>query len=91
VSTSTSQPDTANTTHQGGRETGPDQSTWLATLEAAGQLRRLREAFKKSIPPRIVETGPVKENILEGDDIDLSQFPVPKWQGADGGRYNDTK
>ena len=42
-------------------------------------VRHLRDAFKKPIPPRVVETGPVKENIVEGDDIDLFEFPAPKW------------
>jgi UbiD family decarboxylase len=53
-------------------------------------VRHLREVFKKPIPPRVVETGPVKENIVEGDDIDLWQFPAPKWHATDGGRYIDT-
>jgi 4-hydroxy-3-polyprenylbenzoate decarboxylase len=56
----------------------------------AAIVRHLREAFKKPIPPRVVETGPVKENIIEGDEIDLFQFPAPKWHGSDGGRYIDT-
>jgi UbiD family decarboxylase len=161
VSTSTSQSETTNTTQPGGQDTGPDQRSWLATLEAADQLRRvtvsvdwneeigaitranlslggpallfenivghentrctkfltsaignrrqiqlmlglpegtrdaaivrhLRNSFRKPIPPRVVDTGPVKENIVEGDDIDLFQFPAPKWHGADGGRYIDT-
>jgi UbiD family decarboxylase len=53
-------------------------------------VRHLREAFANPIPPRLVDTGPVKENVVEGDDIDLFQFPVPKWHGDDGGRYIDT-
>ena len=32
-----------------------------------------------SIAPKIVKTGPVKENIVKGDDIDLYEFPVPQW------------
>src|SRR3546814_16383947 len=27
---------------------------------------------------------------LKGDDIDLFQFPVPKWHREDGGRYINT-
>jgi 3-polyprenyl-4-hydroxybenzoate decarboxylase len=38
----------------------------------------------------VVESGPVKDNIVEGDDIDLWQFPAPKWHATDGGRYIDT-
>ena len=160
MSTETSLPD-FHATALNGQESGPDQRSWLATLEAADQLRRitapvdwnaelgaitranlalggpallfenivghektrctklltsaignrrqiqlmlglpehtsdsavvrhLREAFKKPISPRVVDTGPVKENIVEGDDIDLYQFPAPKWHADDGGRYIDT-
>ena len=39
------------------------------------------------MPPKIVKTGPVKENILKGDDIDLYEFPTPHWNRLDGGRY----
>lgn len=142
-------------------DTGPDLRSWLATLQAAGQLRRvaaavdwneeigaitrvnlsldgpallfenildhqstrctkfltsaignrrqiqlmlglpegtgdseivrhLKRTFRNPVAPRVVETGPVKENVVEGDDIDLFQFPVPKWHAEDGGRYIDT-
>jgi 4-hydroxy-3-polyprenylbenzoate decarboxylase len=37
------------------------------------------KAQQNPIPPRIVENGPVKENILLGDDIDIFKFPVPTW------------
>ncbi len=50
---------------------------------------RLREEVKL-IPPVQVETGPVKENMLTGDEIDLFKFPVPKWHELDGGRYIGT-
>jgi UbiD family decarboxylase len=40
-----------------------------------------------AIPPKIVKTGPVKENIITGEDIDLYQFPAPYWNRLDGGRY----
>ncbi|MCV6973387.1 UbiD family decarboxylase [Mycobacterium bourgelatii] len=53
-------------------------------------VRHLKDAFLKPIPPRIVQTGPVKENSIAGDQIDLWQFPAPKWHAADGGRYIDT-
>ncbi len=53
-------------------------------------VRHLKKTFRNPVPPRIVETGPVKENIVQGDEVDLFQFPVPKWHAADGGRYIDT-
>ena len=46
-----------------------------------------RTIFTERVPPVIVDTGPVKQNILTGDDIDLLKFPVPKWNRRDGGRY----
>jgi len=42
------------------------------------------------LPPKIVSTGPVKENIMMGDDVDLTMFPVPFWHERDGGRYIGT-
>lgn len=49
-----------------------------------------RERSKKLIKPKIVKTGPVKENIITGKDVDLSQFPAPKWHERDGHRYIGT-
>ena len=42
------------------------------------------------IPPVEVETGPIMENVLEGDAIDLEKFPVPIWHPLDGGRFIGT-
>jgi 4-hydroxy-3-polyprenylbenzoate decarboxylase len=52
------------------------------------ELVRLgRTLLTDAIAPKIVTTGPVKENVIKGDDIDLYEFPVPQWNRADGGRY----
>ena len=56
-------------------------------------VRALKEKIKtgiKLIPPVEVETGPVKENVLLGEDVDLYKFPAPKWHEHDGGRYIGT-
>ena len=42
------------------------------------------------IPHAIVDNGPVFENIMEGDDIDVEKFPTPMWHDKDGGRYIGT-
>ncbi len=42
------------------------------------------------IPPVEVTDGPVLENVLEGPEVDLLRFPVPKWHEHDGGRYIGT-
>jgi UbiD family decarboxylase len=44
----------------------------------------------KLIPPTEVANGPVMENIQEGDAVDLTSFPAPKWHEHDGGRYMGT-
>ncbi|HXG49787.1 MAG TPA: UbiD family decarboxylase, partial [candidate division Zixibacteria bacterium] len=46
-----------------------------------------KERFSRPVEPRRVPGGPVKENIVRGDAVDLFQFPVPKWNPHDGGRY----
>ncbi|MBI2958978.1 MAG: UbiD family decarboxylase [Betaproteobacteria bacterium] len=42
------------------------------------------------IPPQFVKAGPVKENILLGDEVDVLKFPIPKWHEQDGGRFIGT-
>jgi UbiD family decarboxylase len=42
------------------------------------------------IPPRVVATGPCKENVRLGDKADLMQFPTPFLHEGDGGRYFGT-
>lgn len=42
------------------------------------------------VEPVIVENGPVFENVLEGDDVNLEGFPVPTWHPLDGGRFIGT-
>jgi 4-hydroxy-3-polyprenylbenzoate decarboxylase/2,5-furandicarboxylate decarboxylase 1 len=39
------------------------------------------------IPPKYVDDGPVHENVILGDDIDLSILPVPRYSPDDGGPY----
>lgn len=51
-----------------------------AEWEAAAAAHRMRT----------VATGPILENVLQGDDIDLLAFPVPRWHEEDGGRYIGT-
>ncbi len=42
------------------------------------------------LPPREVASGPICENILEGDAVDLWKFPTPLWHPKDGGRFIGT-
>ncbi len=41
----------------------------------------------RPIPPTVVKTGPCKENILLGDEVDLFKLPIPIWNALDGGAY----
>lgn len=42
------------------------------------------------IPPVFVDDGPIFENVIEGDSVDLNIFPTPVWHEGDGGRYIGT-
>ncbi len=55
-----------------------------------GLAESLKERLAQLIPPVIVASGPVKQNIVKGDAVDLYQFPVPKYNYRDGGRYINT-
>src|SRR5207253_9961261 len=37
--------------------------------------------------PVEIETAPLFENVVDGPDVDLLRFPVPRWHEHDGGRY----
>ncbi|HEX9443253.1 MAG TPA: UbiD family decarboxylase, partial [Candidatus Binatia bacterium] len=39
------------------------------------------------VEPRWVESGPVKENVMTGDGVDVTKFPWPRWHQRDGGPY----
>ncbi|MDO8629852.1 MAG: UbiD family decarboxylase, partial [Phycisphaerales bacterium] len=47
-------------------------------------------ATTKPIAPVEVRSGPVKENVIVGNDVDVLKFPTPKWHEFDGGRYIGT-
>src|SRR6266581_2069833 len=52
-----------------------------------------REAFltkPKIVPHEIVDDGPIFENVLMGDAVDVLKFPSPIWHEKDGGRYIGT-
>lgn len=50
--------------------------------------RRLTET--KPLPVAMVTGGPILENVLTGDAVDLLRFPTPQWHPEDGGRYIGT-
>lgn len=46
-----------------------------------------KERFSRPVKPNTVRSGPVKQNVVRSEAVDLFQFPVPKWNPLDGGRY----
>lgn len=59
-------------------ETEPDERAMLA---------RYLEFDQGRVPPCRVETGPVKEIVLTGDDVDLDALPILTYSEKDGGRF----
>ncbi|MFQ6078252.1 MAG: UbiD family decarboxylase [Thermodesulfobacteriota bacterium] len=53
-------------------------------------IKRWRATDFKPIKPVDVKTGPVMGNVHVGDDVNLYQFPVPRYHERDGGRYIGT-
>ena len=60
----------------------------LETDSVEGINRKWDEALGNPIPPRMVKTGPCKENVLHGDQVNISKLPVPVWTvGEDPGPF----
>jgi len=55
-------------------------------------IRAWRERSKRlmPIPAKMVDKGPVMENIDTGKNVNVLKFPTPKWHEHDGGRYIGT-
>ena len=60
---------------------GPPQGL-LNKLHTLGDLAKLA-----SIRPKVVRRAPCQEVVIEGDDVDLLQFPILKCWPLDGGRF----
>ena len=43
-----------------------------------------------SIPPVEVNGGPLLDNVYEGEDVDITKIPTPKWHELDGGYFIGT-
>ena len=48
------------------------------------------QVIRRRLPPVIVDQGVCQQNVMLGDAVDLSQFPVPKLHPQDGGPYIGT-
>ena len=54
------------------------------------QQWRSRAKEIEAIEPETVKDGALFEHSARGGDVDLFQFPVPRWHELDGGRYIGT-
>ena len=61
----------------------------MTDLECVSEWKNRWNEYKP-IKPVIVKNGPIKENVLTGNEIDIYKFPTPKWHTHDGGRYIGT-
>lgn len=61
-------------------------------LKLKDSVRAWREKTSRSklIPPKYVNDGPVMENVITGNNINMWMFPTPRWHEKDGGRYIGT-
>lgn len=50
-------------------------------------INTVRERTAKPIKPVVIGDGPVKENVARDKEVNILEFPVPKWHAQDGGRY----
>ena len=63
----------------------PHTASAREIIESIVEARR-----RRLIPPVRVRTGPCKENILLGEEVDLLKLPLPLLHAGDGGRYLNT-
>lgn len=67
-----------------------DDYSDLQLVENLRQRLPTWEGSMDKFPPEVVKTGPVLENVLAGDKVDILKLPVPKYHDHDGGRYIGT-
>jgi UbiD family decarboxylase len=61
------------------------------SLASVQDYRKRPKEKGEPIPPREVNYGPLLENIVEGDAVDVRRFPAPRWHAEDGGNYIGTE
>lgn len=64
----------------------------LPPTSSMGEIleKMLSPAHADPVPPRIVQDGPVKENILFQGEFDLTKLPAPLLHKDDGGKFIQT-
>lgn len=72
------------------------QAVTLGLDPAAASHEQLLDFWRKllngfaPLPPVVVKRGPVQENILRDNEVNLNRFPAPIWHPGDGGRFIGT-
>lgn len=60
---------------------GGSRSIYAAALGT--EVERIQETWSRAqrepIAPKVVDWGPVKENVLKGEEVDVFRLPVPVW------------
>lgn len=63
-------------------------------LDPGAHVRDIYRAYEeretRPVAPVEVPTGPLRENVVEGDRVDVSAIPAPMLHEGDGGRYVGT-
>lgn len=62
----------------------------LSKWEMSDAYRAAYLEHPRIIPHEIVADGPIFENIMLGDDVDVLKFPAPIWHQKDGGPFIGT-
>ncbi len=68
----------------------PIENTIRETVEALRLKAGEWASNAKDFSYQVVDSGPILENIEEGNAVDLEKFPVPLWHELDGGKYIGT-
>ncbi|HET7090651.1 MAG TPA: UbiD family decarboxylase [Anaerolineae bacterium] len=61
----------------------------IGPWELMDRFLEMNTAVKPS-PVQQVGDGPILENVMTGDEVDVTIFPTPLWHEKDGGRYIGT-
>jgi len=59
-------------------------------VDKIAEVLQTLEAKADQYPVTYVDSGPVMENVVTGDDVDLTIFPTPIWHELDGGPFIGT-
>ncbi|MGA2259718.1 MAG: UbiD family decarboxylase [Thermoguttaceae bacterium] len=62
----------------------------IALVDKVAEILRGLDNKINDYPVRWVDDGPVMENKLTGNDVDLTIFPTPLWHEKDGGHFIGT-